>query len=129
MIANVFVAASWADREVAKQISEELEKDGLFNVTTRWWNHTGQNNACYAREDIDSVKAADIFVMYNTEKRTTGKIAELGMALLRGIPIFIFGEKIDSIYGSIVFQHAETTPSGIYEKLVKIFRGETGEHI
>jgi len=54
----------------------------------------------YIEEDIKAIRKCDLFIMYNTNKKTSGKFIELGMAIILNKPILIYGKDITSMFKS-----------------------------
>jgi ATP adenylyltransferase/5',5'''-P-1,P-4-tetraphosphate phosphorylase II len=95
---NIFVAASWSDRWVAKQIAQSLQKHGI-EITSKWWTHEDSTKSeDWCNDDITNMENADILVIYNSGKKTGGKHVELGMAIMRDIPILVFGQPLTTVY-------------------------------
>jgi nucleoside 2-deoxyribosyltransferase len=95
---NVFVAASWCDREIARQIAEELRKNGI-EVTTTWWTHESETRSQdWCNDDIKNMKKADMLIIYNSGAKTGGKHVELGMAIMKNIPIIVYGIPLTTVY-------------------------------
>lgn len=104
---KIYVAAPWADRELAKEAKLKLEADG-FEVTSRWIEKhlpkpSDQSGLGYDRviliqeagHDVEDVFNADIVILLNTQKRgeeTSGKAVETGMAMAWMKPVIVVGE-------------------------------------
>lgn len=102
---QVYIAAPWELREVAKDLAEKLEAKGI-GVTHPWWVDEGTTADGFTDEDenfliqcalsdYNGVRKADAFILLNTQARgyeTSGKAVETGMALAWGCPIFMIGE-------------------------------------
>jgi hypothetical protein len=89
---RVYIAAPWAERELAKQVAERLIAKKHI-ITHDWWNYDPGKlgvaedeeflRKC-ARDDMDAVHDCEVFLLLNTQERgqeTSGKAVELGLAL------------------------------------------------
>ncbi len=100
-----YIAASFDLKEEVKQLYALLESHG-HEITKDWTDHIGtapeereekrQLVERYAVEDIDGVRAADVFVILSAGPVGTGRYIELGAAiqshLEKGIPqIYVVG--------------------------------------
>lgn len=92
---RLYLAAPWADRDLARRLADDLEADG-HTITLPWWDHPVSDDAGelqhQAEEDYDGVRSAEVFVLLNSQK-SEGKATELGMALVYHMPIIIVGER------------------------------------
>lgn len=99
-----YIAASYDDKEIAKKIALYFEDKYGWICTCYWWTHIKVNEfdrLSFAAEDLKSVKDSDLFFMYNSEKKTGGKMVEMGIALAIGIPVYIIGKKITTVFGEL----------------------------
>lgn len=84
---NIYLAAPWRDKEVAREAGRKLISAG-HTITEPWWDHTDVNGLDefadelrrQAYADLRGVGGADVFVLLNTGK-SEGKAVELGYAL------------------------------------------------
>lgn len=96
---RVYLAAPWLDRGQMEPIATLLEDHG-FELTHKWWNvedlaesqRTAALLAEQAINDFVGVHHADFLLVINSSK-SEGKAVEQGVALAKGIPIFIVGER------------------------------------
>jgi hypothetical protein len=98
-IMKVYVASSWEDRHITREVAECLERLGV-EVTEHWWTHTSQDNFMqYCESDIKGMQHAELLVFLNFNgKATGGKYVEFGMAVQRQIPILAFGRPITTVF-------------------------------
>lgn len=103
-IIKFFIAGSWEDRIICRDFAEELINDNKnWICTTNWWEHGDKNKSLqYAIEDLENLKSSDILIVYNSDKKTTGKLIEIGIALGLKIPVFIYGNNITGIYKELI---------------------------
>lgn len=102
---SVYVAGASVERkERAQPVIEVLRRAG-YDISHDWTQAVdmhGANNehgtltpeelsAC-AYEDLWGVKTADIFILLAPKKPSTGAWAELGIALLSGVSIYVAGK-------------------------------------
>ena len=95
-----FIAGSWEDRDMVEKLTHDIwKKFGNWNSTTSWWKHEDKGlGLAYAYDDKENLRKADIFIIYNTDRKSTGKIVELGMAIAWDKPIFVYGKPISGVY-------------------------------
>lgn len=98
-----FIASSWEDRKIANSLSKKFILDFGWRCNTTWWFHVNEGKGLhYALEDMDNVKKADLLIVYNSGKKTTGKLIEIGMALALDKRVFIYGKPITGVYSNLV---------------------------
>jgi len=118
---KIYLAASWKERDRAREICELLEKENIIQ-TEDWWNHTGKSASEYAYLDKEAIQQAEIYVMLNATPVSGGKYTEFGMAIQRNIPIFVFGTRMKIVFKDFVTEHIdETEPEKIRDWIVKYF--------
>ena len=104
---KIYVAGSWADRELIRSRMTYLESN--FNVSiTHYWQDVEMDNKndkifdrMKAERDIEGVKEAQILIVDMTNERYIyrGTYVEIGIALAQHIPIYWISKKnIDSIF-------------------------------
>jgi hypothetical protein len=107
---KIFVAGSWVDRLAVKELVELLEETTNILVVEHFWTHTQRGKwREFAKSDKQGLLDAEIFVMYNGKKDSPGKFIEFGAAMIREIPIYIFGRKISSVFRYFATGHFPTT--------------------
>jgi hypothetical protein len=108
ILINFFVASSWEDRDIARRMALQIsQKYGWKNVST-WWLHEDRGKKLqYAVEDITNLRKADMLFVYNGEHKTAGKFIEIGIALELRIPVFIYGNKLTTVYENLVVYKGE----------------------
>ena len=98
-----FVAASWEDKEIAKDMAIDISMKFLWENVSTWWTHADRNKKLkYAMEDLENLKRADVLFVYNGEKKTSGKLIEIGIALGLGKKVFLYGNKLSTVYDEIL---------------------------
>ena len=100
----MFIAGSIEDKDKLIKLVEHFEIMGCV-ITRKWWKFTTDkehNYPIYVEEDIKAIKECDLFVLFNTDKKTGGKYIEIGIAIAFNKPILIYGDNITSIYRSRV---------------------------
>ena len=92
---KVYVAAKWEDRVAANRLMNRLIMAG--HTITRNWTQCDQFSPEQAGNDMHGVMMADAFV-FLAEKPLAykGAYTEFGMALARGIPIYLLGHGADA---------------------------------
>lgn len=96
---RVYLAAPWIIRDQMEPIAKQLEDHG-FELTHKWWTvedltesqRTSALLAEQATADFVGVHNADFILVINSSK-SEGKAVEQGIALAKGIPIYIVGER------------------------------------
>ena len=92
---KVYIATKFEEHERALSIAQALENAGHV-ITWRWWEND-QFTTEQAARDMDGVLAADALV-FIAEKDLPyrGAYVEFGIAIARGIPIYLLGHAADS---------------------------------
>lgn len=97
---KLYLSSSVCDMQVLKELSKKLESLG-HTITRKWWENTEGNKEeqdSYAIKDKEAIEKCDLFIMYNGEKKTSGKLIEFGIAIGCGKPIIKFGNKLTSVF-------------------------------
>ncbi len=96
---EIYVAAKYQDRDRVRELYYELSYLG-HEITVDWTNHNDvspEKLTEYAVEDVGGVKRAKLFIALMTIKyEYKGLWVELGIALGRGIPVWVIGDDGDS---------------------------------
>jgi nucleoside 2-deoxyribosyltransferase len=93
-----YIGSSYDDRIIAKEFADKMEERG-HKCTCKWWRHWNEDRSnVYCEEDIAGVEACEIFVIYNGPKKSPGKLIEAGMAIALGKPVYLFGQKLNTIF-------------------------------
>jgi nucleoside 2-deoxyribosyltransferase len=101
---KVYLAAPYPEKEMMNMYAAQLRREGI-TVTSRWLEEphaptTGMGDLTpdqhleYALQDIQDVRAADILVFFTDPTKTLtrgGRHVEFGIAVERGIPIYVVG--------------------------------------
>jgi len=98
---KVYVAAKWEERECAAGVMARLVRAG-HTITYDW---TGANafTAVQAIRDIDGVQEADALVIIAERPLPyAGTYVEFGVAVARGIPVFLVGHGMDHCIFSLL---------------------------
>jgi nucleoside 2-deoxyribosyltransferase len=99
---RVYVAGKWEEKRRVSEVMRLLESEGHV-ITYDWTKHPDTTNddelAEQAWEDYTGVRQAEAFVGVFEKPRpqpdTGGTYVELGIALDRGIPVYILGHEAD----------------------------------
>lgn len=91
---RIYIAAKFEDQERVRHIMEWLRLAG--HVITHDWTANAQVNREQAQADLDGVMTADALLLV-VEKHFNycGALVEFGVALGRGIPIYVLGSALD----------------------------------
>ena len=100
---RIYVAGKYEDRLIIRSIHKTLIKMG-HEITVDWTNHDIYPNDAaalkqsqFAQDDVIGVLDADLFIGLMLEEHYyKGLWCEMGIALGKGIPIYIIGNKGDS---------------------------------
>jgi hypothetical protein len=109
---KVYLSASWDDRDIVIEFKDRLYSlyGDRIVVTCSWWEHVGRDTIIYAFEDRNGVDACDLFILYNTKKKTGGKLIEYGMACgLRKI-VWVYGIPLTTIFRHLSQYRGEKLP-------------------
>lgn len=91
---KVYIAAPWADRELAQAFARRCEDRGLV-VTHKWWLDEEDPTQPalmrgHAERDKTGVALAEVVILLNT-RLSEGKALEQGLAIAWGKPILAVG--------------------------------------
>ena len=108
---KIYLAAKYSRMEELRGYRDQLIALG-HTVTSRWLdgNHeqsdesdpTNVDLQRWAREDIEDILSADVFVCFTGGEKSTGRNIEFGYALGRGIPVRVVGPR-ESVFHHIPF--------------------------
>jgi nucleoside 2-deoxyribosyltransferase len=92
---KIYVATKWEEIPRAREVMGLLMREG--HTITYDWTYCEQLSREQAIADKQGVMDADVLV-FIAEKHLAynGALAEFGMALARGIPVYVLGPGIDS---------------------------------
>lgn len=91
---NIYVAAKWEDRLRARVYMHLLEDAG--HTITYDWTECTDFSPAQASRDKQGVMEADALVFIAVDNLNyKGALVEMGIAVGRGIPIYIVGKAID----------------------------------
>jgi nucleoside 2-deoxyribosyltransferase len=100
---NFYVAASWEDRDIARQMAREIMLKFKWENTSVWWLHEDRDKKLmYAIEDVENIRRSDVIFLYNGDKCTAGKFFEIGMAVALKKPVFVYGKELTTVFGDLV---------------------------
>lgn len=98
---RVYVAGKWEEKERVREVQAQLIAAG-HTITHDWTKEESSSGydpdlmARHAVADKAGVLAADAFVgIFEKDLRYSGAVAELGIAVAMGIPIYILGNFVD----------------------------------
>ena len=101
---KIYVAGKWEDRSRISSIMRSLEEMG-FQITCDWTDHKYSDEAYpqqYCIEDLRGVQDADLYLgIFLFDYNYRGALVEMGIALGMGVPVWLFGDKINSC----IFSH------------------------
>lgn len=97
MAIKVYIAARGQDQHLASEVRAQLARQAV-GCTSRWIDQNLANESHdEAQLDIDDVRAADALIVIkpkDSHRETTGgHHVETGIALERGIPVLLLGER------------------------------------
>lgn len=91
---RIYVASKFENQTRVKDIVSLLEGAG-HTITYKWWENS-QVTTTQARADMVGVITAEALVLIVEEDlKYCGAIAEFGMALACGIPVYVLGHQLD----------------------------------
>jgi len=93
---NVYIAGSWKNRIVIKQLMKDIESWG-YKITVDWTEHKRKENIMeYAQEYLKGLKECDYFVYCMDGIKSIGKNFELGYAtaLDKHVGVYVFDNNI-----------------------------------
>jgi len=91
---KVYVASKWEERPRVQAVMAYLRSFG--HTITYDWTHCEQFSQEQAQRDVQGVMDADILIFIAEEDLPyKGAYVEFGIAVARGIPIYVTGNAID----------------------------------
>lgn len=91
---RIYVAAKWEDGHRAQEVMHRLSAAG--HTITYDWTTAPEVSPGQALIDIDGVRRAEALVFLAEQPRAyMGALVEFGVAVERGIPIYVVGQGID----------------------------------
>lgn len=102
---KIYVASPWVNKEDARLTGVRLREKG-FTVVSRWHDTTHKSNIyeapepvmqAEAKKDLEDIGNANALVYLNLGK-SEGKATELGIAIVRCIPIYALGGKQGNVF-------------------------------
>lgn len=96
---RIYLAGPWVRRADVREARNVFQQSGIA-VGSRWIDfdaegqdeHNASTQQREALNDWEDIHAADALVLLNLEK-SEGKAVETGMALVRGIPVIVIGQR------------------------------------
>lgn len=93
---KAYISGSLEDEKEVIKLANMLKYIG-FEITREWWNHKNMNlKSLYACEDLIAIQKCDLFIIYNSDIKTSGKFIELGIAIGLNKPIISMGKELTS---------------------------------
>jgi nucleoside 2-deoxyribosyltransferase len=103
---KVYLAAPFSWKDQINVFAKELREAGI-TVTSRWLEEphspnvqmpelTDEQHRFYGQQDVDDVRVADLLVFFtDPTKRIVrgGRHVEFGIAIERGTPIYVLGDR------------------------------------
>ena len=108
---RVYLAAPYSRKTEINQYAAELRAGGI-EVTSSWLDEphkpttqmhelTHEEHQQYAVQDVKDVQAANILVFFTDPTKAiirAGRHVEFGIAVQRGIPIYVLGIEFENIF-------------------------------
>lgn len=118
---RVYVAGKWSPATVARVREVQAQLIGAGHVISYDWTTdegNGTGSATQALNDMNGVLTADVFVLVAEDHDVVycGAVAELGMALAIGIPVYVLGDALDTkraVQGPCIFMQIPTINRGM----------------
>jgi hypothetical protein len=119
---RVYLAAPYQKKDLIKGYALELQAAGV-GVTSSWLDEihpptiqmpdlSHEEHQKYALRDLQDIRAAQIFVLFTDPSKTViraGRHVEFGVAVERGIPIYVVGLERENIFHHLArVTHIET---------------------
>lgn len=119
-IKNIYVCASFEDAPLVKEIEKQLIKKE-FEITSNWTDHIHDSEMLkYMDEDIEGIQRADLLLVWHNGRNSGGKLIEIGMALQKGIPVYLFGNPLSNIFRFRINYHKKQR---FVDDIVKVIEG------
>ena len=78
---KVYISGSLEDEKEVIKIANFLKANG-HTITREWWNHKNKDlKNEYAYQDLIAIINCDLFVIFDSETKTSGKYIEVGIAI------------------------------------------------
>lgn len=105
---RVYVAGKWAPTTITRVREVMAQIIVAGHQITYDWTTDDQAGPIQAINDMHGVLGADVFVLVAEDPDVVycGAVAELGMALASGLPVYVLGTALDTdrpIQGSCIF--------------------------
>ena len=108
---KIYLAAPYSRKDEINKYAAEL-RAGRIEVTSSWLDEphkpttqmhelTHEEHQQYAVQDVKDVQAANILVFFTDPTKAiirAGRHVEFGIAVQRGIPIYVVGEERENIF-------------------------------
>ena len=96
---KIYVASKFENKDRVREVMNQLRMAG-HEITHDWTREkphpTPAQRTQYAEDDRQAVLRADAYVgIFEKDLKYSGALVELGIAVARGIPIYILGSAID----------------------------------
>ncbi len=110
---RVYVAGKFAPQTITRVRAVQAELIAAGHHITYDWTADTVEDANQAINDMHGVLGADVFVLVAEDHSVVycGAVAELGMALASGLPVYVLGDALDTkrpVQGSCVFMKLGT---------------------
>lgn len=135
---RVYVAGKWGSDTIARvrEVQDQLIGAG-HTITYDWTTDQGDGSgtSSQAMNDMTGVLTADVFVLVAEAHDVVycGAVAELGMALAIGLPVYVLGNALDTkrdVQGTCIFMKLPTLNRGEAALKADLLDGGLGdEHI
>jgi len=118
-----YMSGPYKNRVNVHAAARLIEKHTGWQCTSRWMAHHDDRRAhCeVAKEDIEDLKAAEVFVMCNSHLSSGGANVEFGIALELGFPIYIYGAAKNNVFMSLPQVHYCAAFGQLIEKMNRDF--------
>lgn len=108
---KLYLAAPYSQKDQMNIYAAELRAGGI-EITSSWLNEihaatvqmqdlSHEENRKYAVQDVKDVQEADILVFFTDPTKAivrAGRHVEFGIAVQRGVPIYVVGEEMENIF-------------------------------
>ena len=116
-----YFAASLAEKDIAKELSEKIENRTNWKCTSTWFMPSKRNGVDTAIDCLEEVDSADVLILYASTK-TRGKWLECGYALAKNKPIIFYIENSNISHPTFAYMPQFTWVYNIKELVDQILK-------
>lgn len=98
---KIYVSGSVDEKDIIIKIASYYSENYKCIITRPWWTIRPNNEtdrSMFAIKDEIAIKECDIFILYNSGNKTSGKFIELGIAIALNKKIFVYGKPLTSVF-------------------------------